>query len=312
MPYHEPVLLQETLDALLTDPGGVYVDGTVGGGGHAVELCRRLEGAGRLLCFDADADALSTARARLAFAGERVSFIHANVNTLKHELEARNIGGITGLLLDLGVSSFQLDEGTKGFSFRDDGPLDMRMDRRQMVSAWDVVNRYDEQKLANVLWKFGEERQSRRIARRIVESRPLDSTQALSAIITSVVGGKFGVKSLARVFQAVRIEVNHELEILRQVLADAIEALDEGGRLVVIAYHSLEDRIVKDIFRTHSASSVPSGNKLVPDPVVTPRLRLLTRKPLGPSPGEIEQNPRARSARMRAAERINKAATVTQ
>lgn len=305
MPYHEPVLLHESLDALLTDPDGVYVDGTVGGGGHAVELCRRLGSAARVLCFDADEDALNAARPALAFAGERVSFIHANVRTLKQELATRGIAEISGLLLDLGVSSYQLDEQSKGFSFREDGPLDMRMDRRKPLSAWHVVNGYEEEGLANVLWAYGEERQSRRIARRIVASRPVDSTGALSSIVESVVGGKFLVKSLARVFQAIRIEVNGELDALRQVLLDALDVVHAGGRIVVIAYHSLEDRVVKDVFRSCSVTNVPSGNKYVADRIVVPRLRLLTKRPVEPTPEEVAKNPRARSARLRAAERIN-------
>lgn len=302
--YHLPVLCAEAVEFLLTEHSRIVVDGTTGGGGHAESICERLPSGGMLVCFDADADALAASQQRLARFGDRVRFVHANFRNLKAELQGLGIDTIDGLLLDLGVSSYQLDEGSRGFSFRADEPLDMRMDRRQAQSARDVVNTYSQERLAEVLWLYGEERTSRRIATRIIGSRPLVTTGDLAAVVRSVVGPQHLVKSLARVFQALRIEVNRELENLSTVLADVMEVMADRGRIVVIAYHSLEDRIVKEFFRTEAAVSIPSGHKLVPDTPRTPRLRVLTRKPVEPGADELTRNGRARSARLRAAERI--------
>lgn len=301
--YHTPVLLNEALDLFITRRNGTYVDGTLGGGGHAEEVCKRLDD-GRLLCFDADADAIRYASERLKPWSHKVTFVHSNFRNLKSELAARNILFIDGLLLDLGVSSFQFDEEEKGFSFRGDERIDMRMDRGQALSGWDIVNTYDEQRLADVLWKYGEERNSRRIARHIADSRNIDTTGRLASVIESAVGRKHLIKTLARVFQAIRIEVNDELRSLQNVLDDAVELLLPGGRLVVISYHSLEDRIVKNFFRMQARERIPSGHKYVPDTVVSPRLRILTKTPQAASEQEIARNPRARSAKMRAAEKL--------
>lgn len=301
--YHTPVLLNEALDLFITRRNGTYVDGTLGGGGHAEEVCKRLDD-GRLLCFDADADAIRYVSERLKPWSHKVTFVHSNFRNLKSELAARNILFIDGLLLDLGVSSFQFDEEEKGFSFRGDERIDMRMDRGQALSGWDIVNTYDEQRLADVLWKYGEERNSRRIARHIADSRNIDTTGRLASVIESAVGRKHLIKTLARVFQAIRIEVNDELRSLQNVLDDAVELLLPGGRLVVISYHSLEDRIVKNFFRMQARERIPSGHKYVPDTVVSPRLRILTKTPQAASEQEIARNPRARSAKMRAAEKL--------
>ncbi len=302
--YHTPVLLEEAVSFLVTDANGVYVDGTLGGGGHSEEICKRLGESGRLICFDADEDAIRFASERLREFAPRVEFVHSNFGNLKAELGALDVTQANGLLLDLGVSSYQIDEEAKGFSFRGDEKIDMRMDRRQSLSGWDVVNEYDEVKLADVIWKFGEERNSRRIARRIVEARTIESTGELATTIESAVGKKFLVKTLARVFQAIRIEVNDELKNLERALADSIELMAHGGRIVVISYHSLEDRIVKNIFKTASLDRIPSGNKLVPDTMIVPMLRLLTKSPIEASEAETARNPRARSAKMRVAERL--------
>lgn len=301
-PFHEPVLCSEVLDALVTIRSGVYVDATVGGGGHAGRICSRLGGAGRLICFDADEDAIRHATQHLRQSGERVTFVHANFRDLTSELHAKEIDRVRGFLFDLGVSSFQLDEGSKGFSFRSDERIDMRMDRRQTLSAWDVVNRYEEQKLAEIIWKYGEERNSRRIARKIVEARAMETTGECAAAIESAVGKRFLTKTLARVFQALRIEVNNELESLSAALKSAVDLLLPGGRIVVISYHSLEDRIVKNLFKNESAEKAPSGHKGVPDTVLTPSLRVITKNPVTASDEEIGRNPRARSAKMRVAE----------
>ncbi len=298
------MLRDESVRFLISGADGVYVDGTLGGGGHAEAICRQLGGNGRLICFDADEDALRVGAQRLQEFSERVSFVHSNFRYLRSELANLHIARVSGLLLDLGVSSYQIDEESKGFSFRADEKIDMRMDRRQALTGWDVVNTYEAERLADVIWRYGEERNSRRIARRVTEARPVDSTGMLAAVIESAVGKKFIVKTLARVFQAIRMEVNDELRSLEQVLADSVELIAPGGRIVVIAYHSLEDRIVKTFFKNASLDRIPSGNKYVPDTQVTPTLRVLTKSPVMARDDEVGRNPRARSAKMRAAERV--------
>jgi 16S rRNA (cytosine1402-N4)-methyltransferase len=304
--YHEPVLRDEVLRHLVTDAGGTYVDATVGGGGHAEEICERLTGEGRLICLDVDEDALRATGERLHRFGNHVTIVRANFNNLREEIHSLGITSLQGLLLDLGVSSHQLDEGTKGFSFRADERLDMRMDRRQRLTGWDVVNTYPEAGLTKVLWEFGEERASRKIARKIVEARNVDTTGALRSVVESAVGKQFLTKTLARVFQAIRMEVNGELKNLEKVLGDSREALSPGGRIVVLSYHSLEDRIVKEFLRKESAQKVYSGHKYVDDIALIPNFRILTRKPVVASDAEAQRNPRARSVKMRAAERIGR------
>jgi len=296
------VFCQEAVDALVTDPGGTYVDGTIGGGGHAQTICARLSGPGLLIGLDADEDALSEARVRLAPAGNRVRFVHANFGDLRSVLDESGIGFFHGLLLDLGVSSYQLDAPVRGFSFREDEPLDMRLDRRAPFTARDLVNERSEWELADILWQYGEERHARRIARRLITARPVETTGALRDVVASVVGRQFLNKSLARVFQALRIEVNAELENLKRVLPEAVRRLHPGGRIVVIAYHSLEDRIVKEFFRSASAPPESQYPALLPQPTVMVPLRVLTRKPVMPAETETALNPRARSAKMRVAE----------
>jgi 16S rRNA (cytosine1402-N4)-methyltransferase len=219
------------------------------------------------------------------------------------ELARLKVSQVGGVLLDLGVSSYQLIAGERGFSFQRNTPLDMRMDRNQQRSALDVVNGYDEAALASILYRYGEERASRRIARAIVRRRPMVTTGDLSDAVESAVGGRFLVKTLARVFQALRIEVNDELENLATGLDQALQVLRFGGRLVVISYHSLEDRTVKDFFRREAASQIRSGHKLVPDKRREPRLHILTAHPIKPADREVAANPRARSAKLRAAEK---------
>jgi 16S rRNA (cytosine1402-N4)-methyltransferase len=302
--FHTPVLYEEVLHFLITNINGTYVDGTLGGGGHAEGICRRLTSEACFIGFDADEDALRVAAERLKDVPPRVILVHANVRTMKSELMHRGIVTISGLFLDLGVSSYQLDEQMKGFSFRSDERIDMRMDRRQSLSGWHVVNEYDEQRLAAIISEYGEERNARRIARAIVHARPVDTTQQLARVVEKAAGKRFLVKTLARVFQAIRIEVNDELRSLEHALADGIDMLEGGGRLVVISYHSLEDRIVKTMFRNASMTTQRSGHKYLPDTPLRPRLRLLTKSPVTASAAEIARNPRARSAKLRVAERI--------
>ncbi|MCX7983790.1 MAG: 16S rRNA (cytosine(1402)-N(4))-methyltransferase RsmH [Bacteroidetes bacterium] len=305
--FHTPVLLQEVLHYLLSVQDGIFVDGTVGGGGHARAILERLSPRGRLIALDIDNDALIHASRTVESYKDRVTLIHSNFKMLRQVLSDCNVSTINGLLLDLGVSSYQLDTPTKGFSFQTRGMLDMRMNQEGALTAYDVVNRYSEEALATLLWEYGEERQSRKIARAIVAYRKhkaIETTDELVSIIRSNVSKQYLIKTLARVFQAIRIEVNHELDNLRQVLHDGIDLLAKGGRIVVLSYHSLEDRIVKETFKL--ASGFTAGSNLwIQEPVpVRPQVRVLTKKPIVPSKEEIQRNPRARSAKMRVAEKV--------
>ena len=301
--YHEPVLAEETLSLLITDREGTYVDGTVGGGGHAEKICECLGSGGRLIGMDADAEAIEESRKRLERFGARVTLIRGNFRDVRSALESLGTPKVDGLVLDLGVSSHQIDRAARGFSFRADGRLDMRMDDRCLLSAHDVINVYPQEKLEGILREYGEERAARRIARAIVRARPLATSGELNGAIERCVGGKFLTKSLARVYQAIRIEVNGELASLRDALAAVPEILRPGGRCVVIAYHSLEDRIVKEYFRGEAADRIPSHHKYIPDTPRAPRLEILTGKPVTAAGEEIARNGRARSAKLRAAAR---------
>lgn len=305
--YHTPVLREEVLTWLITSADGVYVDATLGGGGHAESILQRLDPTGMLIGFDADPDAIQFAAARLSSFGGRATLVHDNFRNISAALAQRGIDHISGILFDLGVSSYQLDEPSKGFSFRGDDRLDMRMDPSQRLDARTVLNQYDETILAGIIWKYGEERASRSLARAIVRQRtkaPLESTGELVTLVKSVVGERFLIKTLARVFQALRIEVNKELENLTDALAQAIYLLQPGAHVVVISYHSLEDRIVKETFKREAALVRPSGNKLVPDTILEPKLRILTKKPIEATDEESRVNTRSRSAKLRAAEKL--------
>jgi len=305
--YHTPVLREEVLTWLITSTGGVYVDATLGGGGHAESILQRLNPTGVLFGFDADLDAIQFATSRLSSYSGRAVLVHSNFRDISASLAQRGIHQVSGILFDLGVSSYQLDEPSRGFSFRSDDLLDMRMDRTQALDARAVVNQYEEHELADVFWMYGEERASRRIAHAIVRLRirsPLQTTGELTALVKGIVGERFLVKSLARVFQALRIEVNNELMNLEAALAQAIALLESGGRLVVISYHSLEDRIVKDTLKREAASVQRSGNKLAPDIPLQPKVKILTKKPIGATDEECGHNPRSRSAKLRVAEKL--------
>jgi 16S rRNA (cytosine1402-N4)-methyltransferase len=282
---HEPVLLAEVLELLAVKPGGFFVDGTVGLGGHAEELLRRSSPDGRLLAVDRDSETLASATERLAPFGTRARFVHGDYRQIPALLAEDPADGI---LLDLGISSAQLDDPDRGFSFQADGPLDMRMDRSHGETAAEVVNRLGEPELADVIFRFGEERASRRIARAIATARRqsrIRTTGELAAIVRGAAPhGRPGLHPATRTFQAIRIRVNRELEGLGETIAAVARALKPGGRLAVIAFHSLEDREVKEAFR----GLEPEG------------FRRLTRKPLRPTEAEVRQNPRSRSARLRA------------
>ena len=305
-PYHIPVLVDAVLRFLPTDPDGTYVDGTLGGGSHAEAVLKCLSPRATVIAFDRDPAAVETSRKKLEQYGQRVIFMQKNFSDISRSLKEVGVQKIAGVLLDLGVSSHQIDTQSRGFSFQADGRLDMRMDQTQVLDAWTIVNTCSEKYLAEIFWKYGEERNSRRIAWKIAKRRaegPIGTTRELAATVESAVGKRFLTKTLARVFQAIRIEVNDELGSLHRVLESAAQALQVGGRMVVISYHSLEDRIVKDFFRAEAKTSNPSGSVYVPDTPRRPRLRILTKKPVEAGKEEVARNPRARSAKLRAAER---------
>lgn len=304
---HQSVLLDAVLEYLAPRPGGVYVDGTLGSGGHAVALLARAGGAARLLGVDRDAAALERARVRLAPYGDRCCLVQGNFADMASLAAGQGLAAVDGIVLDLGVSSDQLAAAERGFSFQTDGPLDMRMDARQPLTAADLVRTLTEADLADVLWTLGEEPQSRRIARAVVRARaqaPIVTTGALAALVSAALGGRREKRHPAtRTFQALRLAVNEELESLERGLAAALGLLREGGRLAVITFHSLEDRIVKQSLRRHAGRwvALPAGGEVWEG--AEPAVRLLTRKPVLPSPEEVAQNPRARSAKLRAAVR---------
>lgn len=300
--FHVPVLLDEVIANLLTSLDGVYVDGTVGGGGHAEAILSRLSSASRLIGFDRDDDALRFAENRLQEFRPRVMLFRENFVNMRDILHENRIEAVNGVLFDLGLSSFQIDHPGKGFSFQRDEPLDMRMDRRQKLTAASLLRNVDEQALRKILSDYGEEFQAKRIARMIVSERrkhPIETTGSLVSVVRKVVRGRFVNKSLARVFQALRIAVNDELNNLKKALFNALEVLKPGGRLVVISYHSLEDRIVKEFFRAEAGTAARGidGQRIV-------QLRIITKKPVTPTDQEIALNNRARSAKLRVAERL--------
>lgn len=304
--YHAPVLAAETVEALVTDLNGLYVDGTLGGGGHSAALLDALGPDALVVGIDQDAEALAAARARLADAIEAGRFValQGNFCDLDALLDRARLGSAhgrpaSGVLLDLGVSSHQIDEAARGFAFSADGPLDMRMNADAGETAADLIARLDADALADVIYQYGEERRSRQIARAVKAAAPA-TTGALADAVRQSVPTREEVKVLARVFQALRIAVNGEMEVLERALPAALDVLDEGGRLAVIAYHSLEDRRAKQFLRTGRFSADVAkdlyGNPLTP-------WRAVTRKPITASDAEIDLNPRARSARLRVSEK---------
>jgi 16S rRNA (cytosine1402-N4)-methyltransferase len=294
-PQHVPVLLVESLEYLNVRPGGVVVDATLGLGGHSEAIARRLGGAGKLICFDRDPEAMAKAQARLAALAEElgaempeVRYVPKAFSEAAAEIEP---GSLDGLLADFGVSSLQLDEAHRGFSFRADGPLDMRMDTRSGETAEQVVNQENEEVLADLIYEFGEERRSRRIARAIVRARPITTTAELAGIITAVAPSMKGDKihPATRTFQALRIRVNDELGEIQSLLKSAGSLLKPGGRVVLISFHSLEDRLVKDAFRDGAKAGV---------------YEVLTKKTVVAKEQEALRNPRSRSAKLRAAQKV--------
>ena len=299
--YHEhiPVMLQECMEALVTDENGIYVDGTLGGGGHSKEILSRLGEQGQLFSIDQDDEAIAAAGARIGD-DQRFTILKGNFGYLTTLLPPQTEGQVAGILLDLGVSTHQIKEGERGFSFQEDGPLDMRMGNLTGLSAYQVVNNYEYEELRDLIFHYGEEKASRQIARAIIDARPIETTAELRKAVSAVVNKKFEVKSLARVFQAIRIEVNQELEMLKQVLQQSLKVLKPGGRLVAMSYHSLEDRLVKRFFKAGNFEGDIEkdfyGNVLSP-------LKPVSKQVITPSLQEISINPAARSAKLRIAEK---------
>ena len=306
---HYSVLLDECLDGLDIKPDGIYVDGTAGGAGHSTQIAKRLD-SGRLIAIDQDETAVAVATERLLATGKNTTVVRSNFCEIAKVLKELSIDGIDGLLLDLGVSSYQLDTAERGFSYNADAPLDMRMDNRKALSAYDVVNTYSEQELKKILFEYGEERFAPQIAAAIVrarEKKAIESTRELSDLIKYAIpssareGGHHPAK---RSFQAIRIEVNCELDVIEPAIKDAVALLNKGGRVAIITFHSLEDRIVKQTF-----ASLASGCTCPKDfPICVcgnkPKVRVVNKKPILPSKKELDENPRSRSAKLRIAEKI--------
>ena len=307
---HVSVLAEECIQALNLRPDGVYVDGTTGGGGHSLRIAQQLGPAGRLICIDRDEEALAAASRRLGAYRGRVTFVKSNFAQIAQVIEGQGLAGVDGILFDLGVSSYQLDNGDRGFSYMHDAPLDMRMDRSQPFSAWDVVNTYTQEQLRQILWEYGEERYSGRVAAAIVQQReesPIETTGQLAQVIREAMPAAARREKqhpAKRSFQAIRIEVNGELRAVEQAMEGSVDKLLPGGRLAVISFHSLEDRIVKKIFAQQA-----KGCTCPPEfPVCVcgkkPRLKLISRGVITAGQKELDENPRARSAKLRVAERI--------
>ena len=306
---HKSVLLKETIDGLKIKPDGIYVDGTLGGGGHASEVARRLSDKGSIIGIDQDAAAIEAAGIRLKNFGEKVTIVRSNYCDMKSQLGKLGIDKVDGIVLDLGVSSYQLDTAERGFSYREDAPLDMRMDRRQKMTARYIVNDYEERELYRVIRDYGEDKFAKNIAKHIVAARqkaPIETTGQLTEIIRASIPMKFQKKSghpAKRTFQAIRIELNQELEVLKNSLDAMIDLLNPGGRLCIITFHSLEDRIVKSAFRKNeNPCTCPSDFPVCVCGKIS-KGSIITRKPILPSKEEMEENSRAKSAKLRIFER---------
>lgn len=306
---HQSVLLDETIEYLNVKPDGIYVDGTLGGGGHAFEVCKRLGEHGHFVGIDQDAAAIEAAGKRLAPFKDKVDIVRSNYKDMKRVLQDLGIQKVDGIVLDLGVSSYQLDNAERGFTYREDVPLDMRMDQRQSKTARDIINEYSEMELFHMIRDYGEDKFAKNIAKHIVMERdkhPIETTGQLIAVIDRAIPAKIRAKSghpAKKTFQAIRIELNHELEVLNDSLDTMIDLLNEGGRICIITFHSLEDRIVKTIYKRNENPCIcpPSF------PVCTcgrkPKGKVITRKPVVPQVEEINNNKRSKSSKLRVFER---------
>lgn len=307
---HKSVLLDETIESLKINPDGIYVDGTLGGAGHAYEVCQRLSDKGRFIGIDQDADAILAASERLKEFGDKVTIVRSNYCEIRQVLKELGIEKVDGIVLDLGVSSFQLDTADRGFSYKVNAPLDMRMDQRQSLTAREIVNEYSEMELYRIIRNYGEDRFAKNIAKHIVQTRDkkaIETTEELTEVIKAAIPMKMrvvGGHPSKKTFQAIRIELNRELDVLKNSLDDMIDLLNEEGRLSIITFHSLEDRIVKNSFRKNEDPCIcppdfpicVCGNKS--------KGKVITRKPIIPSEEELEVNKRAKSAKLRVFEKI--------
>jgi 16S rRNA (cytosine1402-N4)-methyltransferase len=301
---HTPVLLQEVITALQPQSGRIYLDGTVGAGGHAAALLAASSPDGQLFGFDQDPNALALAERNLAQFGQRVHLLPMNFDQLTQAAQVYQIPRVNGILLDLGISSMHLDQAERGFSFQLDGPLDMRMNPSAGSSAADLVNHLPEDELANIIYQYGEERHSRRIARAIVKARPIKRTVQLAQVVLRAVSRSDSTKihPATRTFQALRIAINDELGVLERVLPQALAQLKPGGRLAVISFHSLEDRIVKQYFKQEAQDCICPPEQLVCTCKHKAIIDIITKRPITPSLNEVIENPRARSAKLRVVE----------
>lgn len=307
---HTTVLLKETVDGLNIRPDGIYVDCTLGGAGHSEYLVSQLSDEGRLICFDQDQIAIDNAKERLAPYLDRVTFVHSNFRYIQQELSALGITTVDGILYDLGVSSPQLDVAERGFSYHQDAPLDMRMDQTAALTAFHVVNNWEYSDLVRIFYRYGEEKFSKQIARKIEEARvkaPIETTSQLVELIKDGIPAaarRKGGHPAKRVFQAIRIAVNDELGAAEDSLQQALDLIDVEGRVSVITFHSLEDRLCKTLFKEKSSlPDLPPGLPVIPEHL-KPDFKLVTRKPILPSDEELEENNRSRSAKLRIIERI--------
>jgi 16S rRNA (cytosine1402-N4)-methyltransferase len=302
---HYSVLLHESIEGLNIKPSGIYVDATLGYGGHSEEILKRLTN-GKLIAFDQDIEAINYSRERLNKISNNFTLIHSNFENMLEELYNLGIEHVDGIVFDLGFSSPQIDDESRGFSFMKDSKLDMRMNKEQELSAYEVVNNYKQEELTNIFYKYAEEKYSRIIAKNIVSSRPINTTLELVDVIKKSVPTKYALTRHPErvIFQAIRIEVNRELKVLENVLPDAIKLLNKGGRISVITFHSLEDRIVKNIFKQNSeVDDLVKGLPIIPEEY-KPKLKLINRKPILPSNEEISENSRSKSAKLRIVERV--------
>lgn len=302
---HQPVLYQQVMNALAPEKGSLFLDGTLGAGGHAKGILQASTPHGQLLGLDRDAEAMKMARQRLRAYKDRLILRQASYRNAPDILDQVGWKRVNGILLDLGVSSMQIDQPQRGFSFMEDGPLDMRFDQDQEVTAADILNSLEEPELVSIIWEYGEERYSRQIARAIVDARPIQTTRDLARLVQSVVPGHGSqIHPATRTFQALRIATNEELEVLSTALPELLNRLEPAGRIAIISFHSLEDRIVKQYFKKESSDCLCPPKQPVCTCGHQASIKVLTKKPVRPDKHEIEHNPRARSARLRVAEKL--------
>lgn len=306
---HKSVLLDETIESLNVKPNGIYVDGTLGGGGHSYEIAKRLTDGGRLIGIDQDEDAIRAAKERLSEFADRVTIVRDNYCNMPKVLDELGISKVDGILLDIGVSSYQLDEAERGFTYKQDAPLDMRMDQRQEMTAKDIVNGYSEEDLYRIIRDYGEDKFAKNIAKHIVQARqikPVETTFELDEIIKAAIPMKFratGGHPAKKTFQAIRIELNRELEVLDESIDAMTDLLNDNGRLCIITFHSLEDRIVKTRFRKNENPCTCPPDFPVCVCGKKPKGKVITRKPIVPDEEELEENKRAKSSKLRVFER---------